>query len=192
MLNIVIFGAPGAGKGTQSELIIKKYGLHHISTGEILREEIEEKSELGIIAEQYISKGQLVPDQLVIDIFADLIDKNKENTKGYIFDGFPRTLSQVKALDDMLRDRGTAVAAAFNLAVDEAELITRLLKRGEESGRSDDNLETIQNRLDVYKEQTEPLKDYYKRTGKLFKIKGTGSINDIFERITEVIDRLSY
>ena len=192
MLNIVIFGAPGSGKGTQSELIIKKYGLHHISTGEILRKEIEEKSELGVVAEQYISKGQLVPDQLVIDIFADIIDKNKENTKGYIFDGFPRTLSQVKTLDDMLRDRGTAVAAAFNLAVDEDELIARLLKRGEESGRSDDNLETIQNRLNVYKEQTEPLKDYYKRTGKLFKIKGSGSINDIFERITEVVDGFSY
>ena len=192
MLNVVIFGAPGSGKGTQSELIIEKYGLHHISTGEILRKEIEAKSELGIIAEQYISKGQLVPDQLVIDIFADLIDKNKENTKGYIFDGFPRTLSQVKALDDMLRDRNTAVAAAFNLAVDEEELINRLLKRGEESGRSDDNLETIQSRLNVYKEQTEPLKDYYKRTGKLFKIKGAASINDVFERITEVIDSLSY
>ncbi|MDL2223823.1 adenylate kinase [Bacteroidales bacterium OttesenSCG-928-M06] len=191
MLNIVIFGAPGSGKGTQSELIIQKYGLHHISTGEILRKEIENKSALGLIAEEYIGQGKLVPDQLVIDMFADIIDKTAHN-KGYIFDGFPRTLSQSKALDDMLRERNTSVAAVFSLSVEEEELINRLLKRGEACGRSDDNLETIKNRLTVYKEQTEPLKEYYKKKGKLFNVKGSGSIEDIFERITEVIDRLSY
>ncbi|MCC8146432.1 MAG: adenylate kinase [Bacteroidales bacterium] len=191
MLNIVIFGAPGSGKGTQSERIIQKYGLYHISTGEILRSEIENKSALGLIAEEYISQGHLVPDQLVIDMLAELIDKTAHN-KGYIFDGFPRTLSQSKALDDMLRERNTSIAAVFSLSVEEEELISRLLKRGETCGRCDDNLETIQNRLTVYKEQTEPLIEYYKKKGKLFKVKGLGSIEDIFESITEVIDRLSY
>ena len=191
MLNIVIFGAPGSGKGTQSELIIKKYGLHHISTGEILRKEIENRSTLGLIAEEYINLGQLVPDQLMIDMFAELIDKTT-NSKGYIFDGFPRTISQSVALDDMLRERNTSIAAVFSLSVEEDELINRLLKRGEDSGRCDDNLETIQNRLTVYKTQTEPLKEYYKKKGKLFKVKGIGSVDDIFENITEVIDRLSF
>jgi len=191
MLNIVVFGAPGSGKGTQSELIIEKYGLHHISTGEILRDEIERKTALGVIAEQYISQGQLVPDQLIVDMFAELLDKTS-NSKGYIFDGFPRTISQAEALDRMLRDRSTSIAAVFNLSVEEPELIERLLKRGEESGRSDDNLETIQSRLNVYQEQTVPLKEYYKKKGRLFKIKGSGSLEDIFESITDVIDRLSY
>ncbi|MDH8702470.1 adenylate kinase [Dysgonomonadaceae bacterium PH5-43] len=191
MLNIVIFGAPGSGKGTQSEHIIKKYGLYHISTGEILRQEIENKSELGLIADGYISKGQLVPDELVIKMFAELIDKTS-NEKGYIFDGFPRTLSQAVALDDMLRERNTPIAAVFSLNVEEPELINRLLKRGEVSGRSDDNLETIQNRLNVYKENTEPIKEYYKKKGRLFNIKGLGSVGDIFENITEVIDSLFY
>ena len=191
MLNIVVFGAPGSGKGTQSELIIEKYGLHHISTGEILRDEIERKTALGVIAEQYISQGQLVPDQLIVDMFAELLDSTS-NSKGYIFDGFPRTISQAEALDRMLRDRSTSIAAVFNLSVEEPELIERLLKRGEESGRSDDNLETIQSRLNVYQEQTVPLKEYYKKKGRLFKIKGSGSLEDIFESITDVIDRLSY
>ncbi|MDR0427039.1 MAG: adenylate kinase [Dysgonamonadaceae bacterium] len=190
MLNIVIFGAPGAGKGTQSNLIIKKYGLLHISTGEILRKEIANKTELGLVAEKYINKGKLVPDQLIVDVFAELIDQS-ENEKGYIFDGFPRTLSQAKALDEMLRERKTSVATVFNLSVNEDELIERLLKRGEECGRCDDRIEVIQNRLNVYKEQTEPVKEYYKKKGKLFTIKGVGSIDDIFEEITEVIDRIS-
>ncbi len=189
MLNIVIFGAPGSGKGTQSELIIEKYGLHHISTGEILRDEIEKRTTLGLIADEYISQGQLVPDQLIIDMFADILDRTS-NGKGYIFDGFPRTISQAEALDQMLRERNTSVVAVFSLSVEEQELIHRLLKRGEESGRSDDNLETIQNRLDVYRAQTEPLKEYYKKKGKLFKIKGIGSVEDIFEGIMDTIDRL--
>jgi adenylate kinase len=190
MLNIVIFGAPGSGKGTQSKLISSKYGLYHISTGEILREEMENQTALGLMAEEYISQGQLVPDQLIIDMFANILDKTS-NRKGYVFDGFPRTISQAQALDAMLRERQTTVAAVLSLTADEKELIQRLLKRGELIGRSDDNLETIQKRLNIYNEQTEPLKEYYRKKGKLFKIKN-GTINDIFERITEEIDRLFF
>jgi adenylate kinase len=191
MLNIVIFGAPGSGKGTQSEQIIAKYGLCHVSTGDILRKEIENKTALGMIADEYISQGQLVPDQLIIDMFDDILDTTP-NKKGYIFDGFPRTISQAHALDNMLRERDTSIIAVFNLSVEEDELIRRLLKRGELTGRIDDTPETIQKRLLVYKEQTEPLKEYYRKQGKLFKIKGFNSVIEVFENITEVIDRLFY
>jgi len=188
MLNVVIFGAPGSGKGTQSELIIAKYGLRHISTGEILRAEIEKRSELGVLAEKYISKGQLVPDEVIVGMLSDIIDKS-EDVKGFIFDGFPRTLPQGEALDKMLRGKKTSVVAVLNLVVEEDELIHRLLKRGEISGRSDDNLETIQSRLEVYRNQTEPLKAYYKKQGKLFSIKGD-SIEDVFERVTDTLNRI--
>ena len=191
MLNVVIFGAPGSGKGTQSEHIIKKYDLLHISSGEILREEIGKKTPLGLTADEYISQGHLVPDQLIIDIIASVLDRNPQ-AKGYIFDGFPRTISQGECLDIMLRERGTSVAAVFSLVAEEEELIRRLLQRGKELGRADDNIETIQERLVVYKNQTEPLNEFYKKQGKLFKIKGGASVEDVFESITEVIDRLSF
>jgi adenylate kinase len=191
MLNIVIFGAPGSGKGTQSELIISKYGLFHISTGDILRQEIKKQSELGIIAEEYIKTGQLVPDELIIKMLAEVIDSNPK-AKGYIFDGFPRTIAQGKALDQLLSEKDTNIAAVLNLFVEEAELLIRLLKRGEASGRTDDNAEIIQNRLEVYRNQTEPLKEYYKKKGKLFKIKGQNSIEDVFEQIVEVLDKISF
>ncbi len=189
MLNVVIFGAPGSGKGTQSELIIEKYGLRHISTGEILRTEIEKRSELGVLADEYISKGQLVPDEIIIKMLGDILDDEGKNVKGFIFDGFPRTLAQGEALDKMLREKNTSVVAVLNLAVEEEELIHRLLKRGEISGRSDDNPETIQSRLNVYHNQTEPLKAYYKKQGKLFTIKGD-SVDDVFERITDTLNRI--
>ncbi|GBU07446.1 adenylate kinase [Bacteroidales bacterium] len=189
MLNVVIFGAPGSGKGTQSELIINKYGLYHISTGEVLRGEIKSKTELGIIAEEYISKGQLVPDEITIKMLTNIIDTNK-SSKGFIFDGFPRNLNQGEALDILLRAKGTAITAIINLSVDEPELIKRLLKRGEESGRSDDNLETINKRLEVYRTQTEPLKEFYKKQGKNISISGTGSVDEIFSRIAEALDRI--
>ena len=189
MLNIIIFGAPGSGKGTQSELIIKKYGLHHISTGEILRTEIENRTTLGLVAEEYIGQGHLVPDQLIIDMFADILDKSK-NRKGYIFDGFPRTIAQAQALDSFLKSRNDSISAVFYLSVEEEALTQRLVKRGEESGRSDDNIETIRKRLEVYKKQTEPLKQYYIKKGELFKITGNGVIENVFENISNEIDRL--
>jgi len=189
MFNIVIFGAPGSGKGTQSDLIIKKYGLHHISTGEILREEMANQTELGIIAEGYVSKGQLVPDDLIIKMLAEILEKTS-NSKGYIFDGFPRTLEQGEALDKLLKEKETSILAALNLDVEENILIERILKRGELTGRKDDNLETIQARLEVYRRQTEPLKDFYRKQGKNVNIKGTGNVEDIFEQICEFLDRI--
>ena len=191
MLNIVIFGAPGSGKGTQSELIISKYGLFHISTGDILRQEIKKQSELGLIAQEYIKTGQLVPDGLIIKMLAEVIDSNPK-AKGYIFDGFPRTIAQGKALDELLSEKNTSITAVLNLFVEEAELLARLLKRGEESGRTDDNAEVIQNRLEVYRNQTEPLKEYYKKKGKLFKIKGQNTIEDVFEQIVDVLDKIAF
>lgn len=189
MLNIVIFGAPGSGKGTQSEKIIAKYGLDHISTGDALRAEIAKQSELGKIAADFIAKGQLVSDELIVDVLASALDGLKDS-KGVIFDGFPRTIPQAEALKEMLSKRGTNVSAVVALEVAEDELVQRLLKRGEVSGRSDDNLETIQKRLDVYKNQTFPLIDYYKSEKLYNGIHGMGTIDEIFARIETVIDNL--
>jgi len=188
MTNVAIFGGPGSGKGTQSELIIKKYGLNHISTGDVLRAEIKAQTELGKIADSYISKGQLVPDDLIIEILANVFD-SKKNSKGVIFDGFPRTIPQGKALDKMLKERGTQLDTVLSLEVEEAELIDRLLKRGQVSGRSDDNLETIISRLGVYKAQTSLLKEFYAEQGKLAAIEGVGTIEEIFERIAEELEK---
>ena len=186
MLNIVIFGAHGSGKGTQSELIIKEYGLDLISTGDVLRSEIKNETELGKIAKGFIEKGQLVPDELIVDMLAKVLD-SKENSKGVIFDGFPRTIPQAKALKEMLNQRGTDVSIMLNLQVEEEELISRLLERGKVSGRSDDNLETIKSRLEVYHNQTAPLADYYVGEGKHVAIKGMGTIEEIFDRIKEAV-----
>lgn len=189
MLNIIIFGAPGSGKGTQSENLIRKYNLAHISTGDVLRAEIKDGTELGKLAEGFISKGQLVPDDVVIGMLANVLD-SKESVSGVIFDGFPRTLPQGEALDKMLNERGQSVSIVVSLEVDEPELIDRLIKRGQQSGRSDDNLETIKSRLDVYKNQTSPLKEHYKETGKLASIKGVGSVDEIFASISEAVDKV--
>ncbi len=183
MYNLVVFGAPGSGKGTQSARLIDEYGLYHISTGELLRDHIARGTELGRVADSYISKGQLIPDQLMIDILEHTLDENPETAEGVIFDGFPRTIPQAKALKEMLARRGSKVHAVVGLEVDDAELIDRLLKRGLESGRSDDNLETINARLKVYNEQTAPLRDYYTSEGKYHGIKGSGAIDDIFNDI---------
>lgn len=190
MFNLVIFGAPGSGKGTQSERLIAEYGLFHISTGEVLRDLIARGTELGKIADSYISKGNLIPDELMIDILANLLDSNPETAGGVIFDGFPRTINQAKALKTMLAERGSKVHAVVGLEVDEEELIDRLIKRGKESGRSDDNLETIKQRLEVYHSQTSPLKDYYMSEGKYHAIQGSGSIDDIFDSIKTSIDKV--
>ncbi len=190
MLNIVIFGAPGSGKGTQSENLIKKYNLAHISTGDVLRAEMKNGTELGKLAEGYISKGQLVPDAVVIDMLAHVLDeKIKAGAKGVIFDGFPRTIPQGEALDKVLAERGEKVTAVVSLNVDEEELINRLLKRGQESGRSDDNYETIKARLEVYNNQTSPLKEHYTKSGLLDSIYGMGSVDEIFGRIVEAIEK---
>lgn len=190
MLNIVIFGAPGSGKGTQSENLIKKYNLAHISTGDVLRAEMKNGTKLGKLAEGYISKGQLVPDAVVIDMLAHVLDeKITAGAKGVIFDGFPRTIPQGEALDKVLAERGEKVTAVVSLNVDEEELINRLLKRGQESGRSDDNYETIKARLEVYNNQTSPLKEHYTKSGLLDSIYGMGSVDEIFERIVEAIEK---
>ncbi|MFI3239817.1 MAG: adenylate kinase [Bacteroidales bacterium] len=188
MFNVVIFGAPGSGKGTQSEKLIETYGLFHISTGDVLRDQIARNTELGKTAEGYMSQGKLIPDELVINILADVLDANEATKDGVIFDGFPRTIPQAEALKVMLAERGTAVHAVVGLEVPEDELITRLLKRGESSGRSDDNLETIQKRLDVYNNQTSPLKDYYVNEGSYLAIKGNGTMDEVFDGIRTAID----
>lgn len=189
MLNIVIFGAPGSGKGTQSERIVEKYGLNHISTGDVLRAEIKNGTELGKTAKGYIDNGQLIPDTLMVDILASVFDSFK-NGKGVIFDGFPRTIAQAEALKTMLAERGQSVSVMLDLEVPEDELMTRLIKRGKESGRADDNEETIKKRLVVYHSQTSPLIEWYKKEGKYTHINGLGSLDTIFGEICAAIDKL--
>jgi len=190
MLNVVIFGAPGSGKGTQSEKLIEKYGLKHVSTGDLLRAEIKDKSQLGQMAESYMSRGQLVPDEVVIGMLEGLVQKNN-HVKGFIFDGFPRTLAQGEALDALVTKYHEEVNVVLSLEVEDEELIVRLLKRGEISGRSDDNRETIESRLRVYYDQTAPLKDFYEEQGKLVRIPGQGSIDDIFASMENILDRIT-
>ena len=190
MLNLVIFGAPGSGKGTQSEILIEQYGLDHISTGDILRGEIRAGSELGQAAKGYIDAGQLVPDGLIIDMIEKVLGERKPK-KGIILDGFPRTVAQAEALDALFAKLGTRVHAVLDLQVEEAELIDRLLKRGQESGRSDDNLETIQKRLGVYHAQTAPIAAHYAQQGVHHAIQGSGAISDITARIARVLDTLA-
>lgn len=191
MKNIVIFGAPGSGKGTQSDLLIKKYGFGHISTGDVLRNEIKNGTELGKTAKGYIDNGQLIPDELIVSILASVYDGFGADHAGVIFDGFPRTIAQAEALKAMLAERGHAVAAMIELDVPEAELMKRLIKRGQESGRSDDNEETIKKRLDVYHNQTSPLIDWYEKEGIHNHIDGLGELDRIFKDICEVVDNIN-
>ena len=191
MLNIVIFGAPGSGKGTQSEKLIEHYKLFHISTGDVLRDNIKRGTDLGKTAKGYIDQGQLVPDELIINILAQVLDENKDKaSEGVIFDGFPRTIPQAEALEGLLADRGTKIDAVVGLEVPEEELIKRILLRGQLSGRSDDNEETARKRLDTYHNQTSPLKAYYEQQGKYRAINGMGSIDGIFDLIKESLDNL--
>ena len=189
MLNIVIFGAPGSGKGTQSERIVEKYGINHISTGDVLRAEIKNGTELGKTAKGYIDQGQLIPDELMIDILASVFDSFKDS-KGVIFDGFPGTIAQAEALKKMLAERGQDVTVMVDLEVPEDELMTRLIKRGKDSGRADDNEETIKKRLHVYHSQTSPLIDWYKNEKKYQHINGLGTMDGIFADICEAVDKL--
>lgn len=187
MLNIVIFGAPGSGKGTQSEKIVGKYQLNHISTGDVLRAEIKNGTELGKTAKSYIDQGQLIPDELMVNILASVFD-SFEDSKGVIFDGFPRTIPQAEALKRMLQERNQGVSVMLDLEVPEDELMDRLIKRGQISGRADDNEETIKKRLAVYHEQTAPLKDFYKKEGIYRHINGLGELERIFADICAAIE----
>ena len=186
MLNIVIFGAPGSGKGTQSERIVEKFGINHISTGDVLRAEIKNGTELGKTAKGYIDQGQLLPDELIIDILASTLDSFKDS-KGVIFDGFPRTIAQAEALKKMLSERGQEVSIMLDLDVPEDELMTRLIKRGQESGRADDNEETVSKRIQVYLDETKPLVDYYSSQGIIANINGQQSIEKVFEDIVNAL-----
>lgn len=188
MKNIVIFGAPGSGKGTQSDKLIEKYGLEHISTGDVLRSEIRHETDLGKTAKRYIDDGKLIPDALMIDILASVYDSFGKEHKGVIFDGFPRTIAQGEALKQMLQERGHSLAAMIELDVPEEELVKRLLLRGKQSGRSDDNEATIQKRLSVYHSQTAPLIEWYKGEGLHHHINGLGSLDRIFSDICQALD----
>ena len=187
MLNIVLFGPPGAGKGTQSEKLIEKYGLVHLSTGDILRSEIARGTTLGMEAKQIMDRGDLVSDDIVIGMIESKLDANP-NANGFIFDGFPRTQAQAVALDDLLQKKGTAISAMLALEVDNEELVKRLLLRGKDSGRPDDaNEDIIRNRVNEYNNKTLPLKKYYSEQAKFHSINGIGSIESIFNQLTERI-----
>jgi adenylate kinase len=189
MFNIVIFGAPGSGKGTQSDNLINYYNLFHISTGEVLRDHINRGTELGKTANEFISEGQLIPDDLMISILDSVLDEHQESVKeGVIFDGFPRTINQAVSLKDMLSKHNAKVDIVIGLEVPEEELVDRLLKRGQESGRSDDNHETIMKRLEVYNNQTSPLKEFYQNEQIYAAINGSGSVEKIFEDIKKAVD----
>ncbi len=190
MKNIVIFGAPGSGKGTQSDKLIEKYGLEHISTGDVLRAEIKRGTELGQTAQKFIDQGQLIPDDLMVSILASVYDSFGRDHRGVIFDGFPRTIPQAEALKAMLAERGDTVSAMLELDVPEDELMKRLILRGQQSGRADDNEATIRKRLVVYHEQTQPLIEWYKHEGLHHHIDGLGDLDRIFQDICKVIDAL--
>lgn len=189
MMNFVLFGPPGSGKGTQGKGLAEKYGLTVLSTGEILRNEIAQGTSLGEKAREYMDKGSLVPDEIIIDMMENLILRSSDQ-KGFLFDGFPRTVEQAKAFDRMLQKHNSSVTGLLELAVPDDELRIRLLKRREIEGRSDDNLETINNRLEVYKTQTEPIIDHYKAQGSHYRIDGVGEITDIAKRLCHVVDGL--
>ena len=191
MFNIVIFGGPGSGKGTQSDNLISHYNLFHISTGDVLRDHIRRGTDLGNTANSYISKGKLIPDDLMVSILEQvLIDNAQAAADGVIFDGFPRTIPQAEALNEMLQKRGNKGNIVVGLEVPDEELTERLLKRGLESGRSDDNRETIAKRLEVYHSQTAPLKAFYQNQGIYAAINGIGTIDSIFQSIQAAIDKV--
>lgn len=189
MLNLVLFGPPGAGKGTQSQLLIDKYHLVHLSTGDILRHEISQGTVLGIEAKKLMDKGTLVPDEVVIGMISNKLDSNTD-AKGFIFDGFPRTVAQAEALDELLKSKGASISGMIALEVNNIELEKRLLLRGKDSGRPDDaNPEVIRKRIFEYNSKTAPVANYYKEQNKFTSINGIGSIDEIFSSICKVVDR---
>jgi len=190
MLNIVLFGAPGAGKGTQAAMLTDKYKLVHLSTGDILRKEINAGSDLGKLAQTYTDKGALVPDEVVIDIIQSQIAQNPE-AKGFIFDGFPRTIAQAEALDKMMENNGIQITSMIALEVATEELVKRLQLRGESSGRADDqSIDVIRNRIDAYNLKTKPIIDYYDAQKKYRAVNGIGEISEIFALLCKCVDGL--
>lgn len=188
MINIVLFGPPGAGKGTQAEIIEKKFNLVHLSTGDIFRKNIKEQTELGKLAKNYMDKGELVPDEVTISMLESEVNKHP-NSKGFIFDGFPRTTKQAKALDDFLESKGTSITKMLSLEVDEEELKKRLLSRAESSGRADDaNPEVVDNRIKVYHRETAPVAEYFRAQNKFSPINGVGPLSEISERLFRAIE----
>jgi adenylate kinase len=188
MLNLVLFGPPGAGKGTQSQKLIEKYGLIHLSTGDLLRSEIAQGTALGLEADHLMKEGKLVPDSVVIGMISHKLDSNK-GVKGFIFDGFPRTVAQAEALDELLISKAAPISGMVALEVDDDELERRLLLRGKDSGRHDDaNPEVIRKRIKEYNDKTAPVAEFYKNQNKFKSINGIGSVNEIFDGISAVID----
>ncbi|HEX2534142.1 MAG TPA: adenylate kinase [Chitinophagaceae bacterium] len=188
MFNLILFGPPGSGKGTQSERIVEKFGLVHLSTGNLLRQEIAERTPLGMEAKNFIDKGQLVPDEVVIGMIDTCLARNA-GARGFLFDGFPRTVAQAEALDKLLALRKSSITKVIALEVSEDELVARLLKRGETSGRTDDtDVSVIRNRFAVYRNETEPVAGHYQALGKFESIKGEGTVDDIFHALSETID----
>jgi adenylate kinase len=188
MFNLILFGPPGSGKGTQSEKIVNRFGLIHLSTGNLLRQEIHDRTPLGLEAKNIMDKGQLVPDEVVIGMIDTCLEKHPD-AKGFLFDGFPRTIAQAEALDKLLSLKKTFICKVVALEVTEDELVKRLLKRGETSGRSDDTDESvIRKRLNVYKAETEQVAGYYENQSKLERIQGEGSVDDIFLKVSSCIE----
>lgn len=189
MFNIILFGPPGSGKGTQSQNLVAKYGLKHLSTGDLLRSEIAAQTPLGIEAKHFMDKGQLVPDEVVIGMISTALETNPD-AQGFLFDGFPRTDAQAEALDKLLHLKKTSIVVMLALDVSEDELIKRLLQRGQSSGRSDDTNEAvIRSRIHEYENKTKPVADYYKRFNKVVHIKGEGSVDEIFGLLCKEIDK---
>jgi adenylate kinase len=189
MFNLILFGPPGSGKGTQSEKIVERFGLIHLSTGNLLRQEISEKTPLGMEAKNFMDKGQLVPDEVVIGMIDTCLEKHPD-AEGFLFDGFPRTIAQAEALDKLLSLKKTAISKVLALEVSEDELVRRLLERGKTSGRSDDSDEAvIRKRFAVYKAETEPVAQHYHQQHKLERIAGEGSVDDIFQKLSEHIEK---
>jgi adenylate kinase len=189
MFNLILFGPPGSGKGTQSEKLVEKYGLIHLSTGNLLREEITNRTPLGLEAKNFLDKGQLVPDEVVIAMIDTCLEHHQQ-VLGFLFDGFPRTIAQAQALDKLLSFKKTEIGLVLALEVTEEELVKRLLNRGKTSGRSDDTNETvIHKRFTVYKNETAPIAEHYKKLKKFQAIKGEGSIEEIFDSLCQAIDK---
>jgi adenylate kinase len=189
MFNLILFGPPGSGKGTQSDKLIDKYGLVHLSTGNLLRQEIKDKTPLGLEAKSFIDKGQLVPDEVVIGMVDSYFEQHK-GAKGFLFDGYPRTVAQAAALDKLLDLKKTGINTVLFLNVEEEELIKRLVHRGKTSGRSDDTDESVQRkRQEVYRNETLPVAAFYKKQNKVVNVKGTGAVEEIFSSLSEIIDK---